>query len=219
VLARQAFALHLATLFGATALSWVAAAAWIGRPWHADYFGMAYWTAAWLWFAPLPYVAAWFVLTGQTVTRAALAVGVLALISGVAMLFTVGAMIALWPIGAALGCGLVGALYGLVVAAVQDDVPPEGAQVWRWAHLRGWLVAVPAFWLAFALMPFTAAQMPWAQLGLPLAALLAGLAYHAASCWALLAVAKRAVPQRRRAISVMMGIALLACVSLAAASR
>ncbi len=219
MLAHQAFALHLATLFGATALSWVAAAAWIGRPWHADYFGMAYWTAAWLWFAPLPYVAAWFVLTGQAVARAALAVGVLALISGVAMLFTVGAMIALWPIGAALGCGLVGALYGLVVAAVQDDVPSEDAQVWRWAHLRGWLVAVPAFWLAFALMPFTAAQMPWAQLGLPLAALLAGLAYHAASCWALLPKDWRESERARRIAAVLAGAGLLAAGSVVLAQR
>ncbi|WP_244457597.1 hypothetical protein [Roseomonas fluvialis] len=211
--------MHIAALLGATALSWVAAAAWIGRPWRADYVGMPFWTAAWLWFAPLPYVAAWFVLTRQAVARAALAVGVLALISGVAMLFTVGAMIVLWPIGAVLGCGLVGALFGLVMAAVQDEVPTEAAQTWRWAHLRGWLVAVPAFWLAFALMPSTVAHMPGVQLGLPLAALLAGLAYHAASCWALLAVEQRAVPQRRRATSVVIGTVLLAGFSIAAAWR
>lgn len=40
--------------------------------------------AAWLWFAPLPYIAAWFVLTGQAVARAALAVGVVALLAGLA---------------------------------------------------------------------------------------------------------------------------------------
>ena len=218
-MARPTFALHLATLLGTTLLCWVAAAVWISKPWSADYLGELSWIAAWLWFAPLPYVAAWFVLTGQAIARAALAVGVLALISGVAMLFTVGALIALWPIGAVLGGGLVGAWFGLVMAAVQDEVPTEAAQSWRWAHLRGWLVAVPAFWLAFALMPSTAAHMRAVQLGLPLAALLVGLAYHAASCWVLLEAERRAIPQRRRTASVIIGTALLAGASMAAAWR
>jgi hypothetical protein len=218
-MARRAFALHLSALLVATMLCWVAAAEWIGKPWSADYLGVLCWMAAWLWFAPLPYFVAWFLLTGQAVARAALAVGVLALAGAVAMLVTVGAMIALWPIGAALGCGLVGALSGLVMAAVQDEVPPEAAQTWRWTHLRGWLVAIPAFWLAFALMPTAASRMPWVQLGLPLGALLAGLAYHAASCWTLLPEVRREAGQARRIAAVLAGACLLAAGSVVLAQR
>jgi hypothetical protein len=209
---------YVAGLSGACVLAWITAAALIGPPppyfRPGDYIGPLHWTVAWLWLAPLPYAFAWFVLISRHVSRAFLAVAVLGLVTGVIAPVAGLALLALGPL-VIMGSVPVAMLFGLVMAALQDDVPPGLEGEWRSAHVQGCFLAlapyslVMATFYAMALSP-GGAPGGVVQVVAPLAVLAGGWCFHAVWCWDLLSPEQRAAAHRGR-IAV-----LLACFGIAA---
>ncbi|MBR0649154.1 hypothetical protein GXW78_05735 [Roseomonas terrae] len=212
-------------LGGACLLAWIAASVLIGAPppYHrpGDYTGPLHWTVAWLWLAPLPYVFAWFFLVSRHLTRAFLALAILGVLTGAVAPVAGMALLGLGPL-VIMGSVPVAMLFGVVMAALQDDVPPGLADEWQGAHVKGCFLALAPYSLAMAAfyaMTLSPGGAPGrvVQTVLPLAVLAVGWCFHAAWCWRLLSPARRgAVPWWRVAVLLsVFGIAVLAALARA----
>jgi hypothetical protein len=219
---RLAVGRYLLGLAGFTVLAWIAADALIGirRPYlsPADYAQPLHWTMSWLWFAPLPYAFAWFVLVSGRISRAFLALCVLAVLNAVIMLPASLPLIAMMPLVALVSIPFA-LVFGLAMAALQDEVPPSHEKEWRTAHMHGCLAALPAFSFTMVMSyAVPSAQGGWHALllhqMLPLAVLLAGWMFHAARCWRLLAPERRGTAQGQRVVVLSgVGAAVAAAIS------
>lgn len=166
--------------------AWIAAAVLIGGPppYHRprDYSGPPTWTVIWLWLAPLPYAFAWFVLVSQHVSRAFLALVVLGMLTGVIVPVAGLALFALGPL-AVIGSVPVAMLFGLMMSALQDDVPPGLEGEWRRVHVQGCLLALAPYSLVMATFYAMTLSMNApgrvAHLAVPLAILAGGWCFHA----------------------------------------
>lgn len=216
---------YAAGLGGACVLVWIAAATLIGPPpaYHAQrsYTGPLGWTMAWLWLAPLPYAFAWFVLVSRRIARAFLALAVLGVLTAVIVPVAGLALFALGPL-VVMGSVPVAMLFGLAMAALQEDVPPALAGEWRSAHVQGCLLALAPYSLVMAIfyaMTLSPAGAPGrtTRLVVPLIILAGGWCFHAFWCWQLLSPAQRAAtPWARVAILLAsLGIAALAALARA----
>ena len=206
-------------LAGASVLAWIAAATLIGSPplYHRprDYAGPLYWTVTWLWLAPLPYAFAWFVLVSRRLARAFLALVVLGVLTAVIVpvaglaLFTLGPIVIMGSVPVAL-------LFGLVMAALQDDVVPGQESAWRSAHVQGCLLALAPYSLAvatfYAMTVLGRAPGRTTQMVVPLTVLSGGWCFHAVWCWRLLPEERRGTARWSRVAILLIGFgaALLA---------
>ncbi len=214
---------YAAGLGGTCVLAWITAAALIGPPpLHyrpGDYIGPLHWTVAWLWLAPLPYAFAWFVLVSRHLTRAFLAVAVLGVVTGVIAPVAGLALLALGPL-VIMGCVPVAMLFGLVMAALQDDVPPGLEDEWRSAHVQGCFLALAPYSLVMATF-YAMALLPGGppgrlvQLVTPLAVLAGGWCFHAVWCWRLLSPEQHAAAPRWRVAVLLTSFGIAALVALA----
>lgn len=212
-------------LGGACVLAWIAAAALIGPPPapHAprDYIGPLHWAVMWLWLAPLPYAFAWFVLVSRHLNRAFLAVAVLSLVTGVIAPVAGLALLALGPL-VIMGSVPVAMLFGLVMSALQDDVPPGLEDEWRSAHVQGCFLALAPYSLVIATfyaMTLSPGGAPsrLVQLVAPLAVLAAGWCFHAVRCWRLLPPERRAAAPWWRVAALLASFGIVALAALARA--
>ncbi|MBR0672615.1 hypothetical protein [Neoroseomonas soli] len=202
-----------------TALMWAAALAWFGlgasQGLPRDAFGMVAWVMGWFCFAPLPYVFTWFLLSSLDARRAALSVILIGTLSGLVTVAIVVALFAAGPsIGLFFGLGCA-AGYGVVMAALQDNVPKGQEKSWRVAHGCGGGLAMSIYGIALVgayatFDPSVRTEGILGRLALPLGILAAGFGIHAAWCWRLMASSVRADVLRSRSLSAMAGSALVA---------
>lgn len=216
---------YAAGLGGACVFAWIAAAELIGAPPAShgpqDYLGPLRWTVTWLWLAPLPYAFAWFVLFSRHPRRAFLALAVLAVLTGVIVPVAGLALFALGPL-VIMGSVPVAMVFGLAMAALQEDVPPGLESEWRSAHVQGCFLALGPYSLAMATfyaMTLSPGGAPGraAQLIVPLVMLAGGWCFHAVWCWRLLPAEQRAATPWGRIAVLLVGFGSVALAALARA--
>ncbi len=214
---------HAVGLGGACVFAWIAAAELIGvpPPYHGpqDYIGPLRWTVTWLWLAPLPYAFAWFVLFSRHPRRALPALAVLGVLTGVMVPVAGLALFALGPL-VIMGSVPVAMLFGLAMAALQDNATPGLESEWRSAHVQGCVLALGPYSLAMATfyaMTLSPGGAPGraAQLVVPLAMLAGGWCFHAAWCWRLLPAEQRATAPWGRVALLLLGLGGVAAGTLA----
>lgn len=210
-------------LGGACIFAWIAAAALIGAPpaHHGpqDYIGPLRWTVTWLWLAPLPYAFAWFILFGRHARRAFLALAILAVLTSVLVPVAGLALFALGPL-VIMGSVPVAMLFGLAMAALQEDVAPGLESEWRSAHVKGCFLALGPYSLAMATfyaMTLSPGRAPGqtTQLVVPLVILSGGWCFHAVWCWRLLPAEKRGAAPWGRVAVLLLGLGGVAASTLA----
>ena len=140
--------------------------------------------------------------------------GVIVPVAGLA-LFALGPLVIMGSVPVAM-------VFGLAMAALQEDVPPGLESEWRSAHVQGCFLALGPYSLAMATfyaMTLSPGGAPGrtAQMVAPLAMLAVGWCFHAVWCWRLLPAEQRAAAPWGRIAVLLVGFGSVALAALARA--
>lgn len=192
-------------LVGTCALLWLAAVA------IPPQFGHEV-SIVWLWWAPVSYLAAWFVLVIPSLAGAALATLGVALMGAGLAAVGLGVGMATWilvigPPAAIVGCAFA---LGWITAHVHAAMAPVGdAKAWRRIHGRGGLLAGLGLLFSGAFVPSGSAGWSFVRLACCGAVVGLGFSWHAIRSFRRLQAEHRMVAPLRRVFG-LLAVAYLA---------